>query len=199
MAAESTSRSLRLPQPGVAGALALALATFVLSWIILERHGTEAVPPAAASTPAATASGLAFGPLALTPRGLRVRVVELGQPVYWVGPERRVRYELKRTSGGSVFLRYLPLGDAAGDPAPYRTVGTYPFAGAYDATRRLAGEAATVWFVVRGGGIAVFRRSRPTNVYLAWPGFNYQVEIFDPHAAVARRLAVSSRLRRLTQ
>lgn len=185
--------TLDLPEIGVRGAVVLALATGLVSWLVLSRH--HAAPPAA--TTAANVSAQQLGPVALDESDLRARVATFQQPVYWLGPARGETYELKRTSDGSVFLRYLPAGTAAGDPAPFRTVGTYPFPAAYSATHRLAEEAGTVWFDAPGGGIAVYRRSRPTNVYLAWPGVAYQVEVFDPSAAAARRLALSARLRRL--
>jgi hypothetical protein len=186
--------SRALPHPGVPAAIALALATFFISWGVLGHHRSSPVSPGTTST---TARNSTVGPLLFTDGRLQREVVELGQPVYWLGTERGHRFELKRASNGSVFLRYLPAGVPAGNPAAYRTVGTYPFAGAFGATHRLAGEAQTVWFSVRGGGIAVYRRSRPTNVYLAWPGFDYQVEVFDPSAAAAHRLAASTRLRRV--
>src|SRR5215212_7361318 len=35
---------------------------------------------------------------------------KLGHPVYWAGPESATTYELTQTSGGSVYVRYLPAG-----------------------------------------------------------------------------------------
>jgi len=187
-----------LPQVGVPGALALALATGFITWVVLGQHGSTPAPHDTTSPPAATAAASAtIGPVALSAAALRARVKALGQPVYWLGPVRGDRYELKRTADGSIFLRYLPAGVQAGNPAPLRTVGTYPFPAAYSATHRLAQEASTVWFKVGKGGVGVFRRSRPTNVYLAWPGVAYQVEVFDARPGTAKRLADSRRLRLL--
>jgi len=190
------SHDFRVPQSRVLVAAALALATGLVAWVALSydgwtRHGTS-TPPATATAAAST-----VGPVGLDEAGLRAEVEKLGQPVYWLGPEDGVTYELKRTSDGSVFLRYLPNGVAVGEAGPYRTVGTYPFPTAYGAVKRLSQEADTVWFKVRDGGLAVFRRARPTNVYLAWPGFAYQVEVYDPVGANAKRLAASAQLRRL--
>ena len=42
-----------------------------------------------------------------------------------------------------------------------------------------------------GKGIAFYDASRPTNVYVAWPGVGVQVEVYDPSAANAQRLVAS--------
>jgi hypothetical protein len=170
-------------------AFGAALLTGLLTWVALSYHGW--------THHAAPVNDTTVGPVGLDLAGLQTQVNELGQPVYWVGIQSGVTYELKRTADGSVFLRYLPPGVAVGTEGPYRTVGTYPVAGAYTVTHALTQESDTVWFSVPHGGIAVYRRVRPTNVYLAWPGFDYQVEVYDPIAATAKRLAASPRLRRL--
>jgi hypothetical protein len=92
---------------------------------------------------------------------------------------------------------------AAGTPprselSPARSAGPSapdPFAGAYAATLALKRQAGSVSKTLAAGWIAVYRRSRPTNVYLARPGFAYQLEIFDPSPAGALSLAVPGRLR----
>jgi hypothetical protein len=45
---------------------------------------------------------------------------------------------------------------------------------------------------VPGGGLAVWRSSAGTSVYVAYPRVKYLVEIFDPSPVRARALALSS-------
>ena len=47
---------------------------------------------------------------------------------------------------------------------------------------------------IAGKGLAVYRPSAVTNVYLAYPGVNYQVEVFDPAPERARRLVASGKV-----
>jgi hypothetical protein len=42
-----------------------------------------------------------------------------------------------------------------------------------------------------GGGIAVYRKRGSTHVYVAYPGSNYQIEVFDPTPGKARRLVAA--------
>jgi hypothetical protein len=197
---------LDLPRPTLTGVVAMALAAAFISWLALRGDGgssgssgasPQAAAPAAASAPAQPAKPAAspLGPIVLDERGLRVLVRSLGRPVYWLGPEHRRRYELQRAASGNVFLRYLPPGARAGDKGAFLTVGTYPFPTAYAATRGLRKEPGAVWRRVPGGWLAVYRRSRPTNIYLARPGLGYQIEVFHPSPARARLLVASGRLR----
>ena len=43
-------------------------------------------------------------------------------------------------------------------------------------------------------GVAFYARARPTNVYLAYPGRNIQVEVYDPAAGAARRLVAANHI-----
>jgi hypothetical protein len=45
------------------------------------------------------------------------------------------------------------------------------------------------------GRIAFYSSTRPTNVYVARQGEDYQVEVFAPSAVTARRLVASGRIR----
>jgi hypothetical protein len=40
----------------------------------------------------------------------------------------------------------------------------------------------------------VISKADPTSIHLAYPGSDYQVEVFDPSAAVARRVVSSGQL-----
>lgn len=131
-----------------------------------------------------------IGPLIVTEAGAKDAAGSLGGPVYWVGPQAGRRYELRRTAAGDVFVRYLPTSAKPGDPHAFTTVATYPFADAYSATRALAHGPDSVSERVEGW-LAVYRTSQPTTIYLAAPGFPYQIEVYDPSAARARTLVES--------
>lgn len=112
-------------------------------------------------------------------------------PIFWAGARKGYVYEVTRTPSGRVFVRYLPQGFVAGDTRPeFMTVATYPSPGAFDNLRRATktGGSATA---VAGGGIAVTWRHSATNVYLAYPDTNYQVEVFNPVPGHARKLLLN--------
>jgi hypothetical protein len=46
-----------------------------------------------------------------------------------------------------------------------------------------------------GGAVAVYSKTKPTNVYLAFPGVPEQIEVFDPAASVARRLVAQAKVK----
>ena len=49
-------------------------------------------------------------------------------------------------------------------------------------------------FTVPGNGIAVYSNSTPTNVYVAFPGTNEEIEVFDPSPKHARALIASGQI-----
>jgi len=113
----------------------------------------------------------------------------------WVGPRRGQTYELTRTRGGRVYVRYLPKGAAIGNRrADYTIVGTYPTPGALQVLKSLAKQPNEKSVQAPGGGIAVYSTSAPTNVYVAFPGQNVQIEVFDPSARRALRLVTTGRV-----
>jgi hypothetical protein len=126
--------------------------------------------------------------------GLRAISASIRQPMYWAGPKPGVTYELTRTTDRRTYVRYLPLGVAAGSPQPFLTVGTYPVANAFTVTRAAARGNGVVGIAIAGGGVAFYRKSRPTNVYLAFPGSHFQVEIYDPSRHVVRQLVANNRV-----
>lgn len=106
---------------------------------------------------------------------------ELGHAVYWVGEQPPDRIELKREANGEVFLRYLPPGVELGaDPAGYLTVGTYPVPDAVAATRRYARDSGTSAIAGPDGSVMVANLESAGSVYVAFPGSDLQIEVFDP-------------------
>jgi hypothetical protein len=152
-----------------------------------QQSGAGATPTTKAST--------VLGPIALTAGRLTTLVASLGQPVYWVGVQSGSRYELTRVDNGSVFLRYLPAEALAGDKRPFRTVGTYPVANAFSVIETLTKEPGARKRSLSGGGLLYFSAQRPTNVYLAYPNLDYQIEVYDPTPGAALHLILTGQLR----
>jgi hypothetical protein len=131
---------------------------------------------------------------ATSPAKLKALATELGHPVYWVGPRTSTTYELVTTSDGQVLIRYLPRGTQLGAAGPFLTVGTYAYPDALAAVKSLASRRGTTSFKLPGGGLAVTEDDRPENVHLAYPGADYQIEVFAPQAGAARALVESGKL-----
>jgi hypothetical protein len=166
----------------IGAVVAIALLVGIASWLYI-RHGspTTSTPP----TPRA-------GAVRVSPAALMAFASSLTGPVYWAGLRSPSTYELTRTADGRVFLRYLPPGVPIGADTGYLTIGTYPLAHAYTITRALAHRGGAVMVKMRGGAVAFYNVGSPTNLYVAYPGSSYQIEVYDPSAAEARAL-VSSR------
>ncbi len=113
----------------------------------------------------------------------------LGVPIYWAGQQSGVTYELTKTADNRVLVRYLPAGEKIGTKTPYLTIGTYPVKNAFAVTSRVAHSSSSVTVPVGHGGVAFYSRAAPTSVYVAYPGYDYQVEVFDPSPAQARSIA----------
>lgn len=122
---------------------------------------------------------------------LQSLAASLKHPIYWAGPKGGDTYELTRTSSGNVFVRYLPAGVKVGSSAPYLTVATYPFPGAFGAIKALAKQGGVREVKLAGGGVAVADKNDPKSIHLAFPGSAYQVEVFAPSARDALRVVSS--------
>jgi hypothetical protein len=105
----------------------------------------------------------------------------LGHDVYWAGEPRPDKLELSQEADGSVYLRYLPPGTEAGDSRPqFLTIGTYPVAGAVAALQRTATKAGVELGQAAGGGVVLANPSSTGSAYLAYPGSDLQIEVYDP-------------------
>jgi hypothetical protein len=123
--------------------------------------------------------------VAVTPAALAKLAAKLGRPVYWAGTDAGKTYELTQTPDGRIYVRYLPAGVPVGAPRPYLTIGTYPVKSAYSVTRAAARKPGSVLVKVPGG-VAFYSDARPTSVYIAFPGIDEQIEVYDPSASAAR-------------
>lgn len=118
-----------------------------------------------------------------------------GRPVYWVGPPNTGKLEVTRNAKGEVYVRYLPSGVKLGDPtAGYTTIGTYPSPNAYATLSRSGGAKGAVHANAARHGLAVWQRSAPTSVYLAYRGTDYLIEVYDPSPRRARTLALGRKI-----
>jgi hypothetical protein len=173
----------RLPQVRIGAAVAVAVAIAFVAWLLVRGNGDS-------SNAAGTTSSL--GPVAASQDRIRGLGTDAGHPVYWAGAKPGTTYELTRTANGRIFVRYLP-GDApvGTRKAAYTIVGTYPVSNAYGVLRQLATKKGETSFSAPHGGLAVYQTSHPTNVYLAYPGSNLQIEVFDPSPEHARELITS--------
>jgi hypothetical protein len=167
------------------GVLGLALAAGIVVWAVTGNGGgSDGTSGPVAAT---------IRPVALSAAGLRTLARVVGQPIYWAGPRKGYLYELRRTSNGNVYVRYLPPGVNAGARgAKYLVVGTYPFRGAYEALRRVT-DAEVVQ--IPGGGIGTIAPNYRKSVHLAFPRVDYQMEVFDPSPARALHMATSGQIR----
>ena len=123
---------------------------------------------------------------------LKERSEDEEMPIYWAGEQAGAELELSVPEEGRTYVRYLTGGAQAGDPQPnFLTVGTYAFAEPIPALEELAKKPGGVQRSVPGGGIAYFNRNGPTSVYLAYPGQEVQIEVFDPNPKRSKELATS--------
>jgi hypothetical protein len=172
----------------IVSALVLLAIAGAAVWLIIDSGGSSK-SPAVTVTP--------IKPVALSVSGLRTLTATLnqihGQPIYWAGAKAGFLYELRRTTNGNVYIRYLPRSVSAGAPAPlYLTVATYPFTDAYGALQKVAGNKAVS---IPGGGIAFVDAKDPKSIHVAYPNVNYQVEVYDPSPAKALSVASSGLVR----
>lgn len=185
------ARRLRIGERFRVGAIAaLAIAVAFIVWLVVRGDGEGS--STAGTTTAADARSLV---VPATPQRLRVLARAVGHPVYWAGGRRGVKYELTQTPDGRIYIRYLPpkvpIGDRRGS---YLIVGTYPVEDAFSAVESAAAENGSHRITLARDGLAVYNDSAPTNVYFAYPSTRFQVEVFHPDAAVARRLVTTGRI-----
>jgi hypothetical protein len=178
----------RRPDVRIGAVVAIAALVAFLVWLLVIRDDSGSGSP---SQPSATP----IAPVAATPGRLRDLSVEVGRPIYWLGPQVNTVYELQRTSQDRIYVRYLPPNASVGTKqAAYALVGTYPVQNAYSVLKGLAKSSDEATFTAPHGAIAVYSNSRPTNIYLAYPGSDVQIEVYDPDAARARSLVTSGRV-----
>jgi hypothetical protein len=151
---------------GIAVSAVLVLVALVLAM----RDGGGGDAPSAAGTPRLVDVG-----------DLTALEGSLGHEVYWAGERAPDRLELVEEADGSLYLRYLPPGVEAGDPRPgFLTVGTYSVVDAVGALRRAAAQAGSTLEQAADGASILVNPTSEGSVYLAYPGSDIQIEVYDP-------------------
>lgn len=117
-------------------------------------------------------------------------------PVYWVGPQTGAELELSEVGKARAYVRYLTGGAEAGDPQPsFLTIGTYRLPDALAALRANAERSGVKLRKAPRGALVWVDPQSPTSAYLARPGDDFQVEVYDPSPKHALGVALSPRLR----
>jgi hypothetical protein len=184
----------------IGAVVALAVAIAFVVWLVVRGNdnssSTTKTSSAHKTTPTKTTPAPRETVKAASVQSLRALARASGHPLYWAGPQPDVKYELTQVTDGRIYIRYLPKGVPIGDRrAAYLIVATYPVKNAYKAVRTAAKESGAVTFRTKRGGLAVYNQSAATNVYYAFPGSKYQVEVFDPNPSRARQLVRSGTIR----
>ena len=174
----------KAPSVRAGALLAVAVAAFLVVWLLVRNHNHTAAPQTHGNASAASQADL------------KQLAHSLTHPVYWAGPQNGTTYELTRTSDGRVYIRYLTSPSQVGDPRPnYLVVGTYPRAHAFAELKRAARQKGAVRIRLAHGGLVYYAAAKPTNVYFGYPGAHYQVEVYDPTPSQARRLVLHGSIR----
>jgi hypothetical protein len=125
-------------------------------------------------------------PFVASEQELRRFARALPERAYWAGRRADRRYEVTHTSAGATFVRYLPPEAEVGDGRTrYLTVATYPRRFAFRVLRDAARAREAKTISLPGGGLGVYYRGTPTNVHLAFPGQDVEVEVFSPTKGAA--------------
>jgi hypothetical protein len=113
---------------------------------------------------------------------LSEKATEQETPIYWAGEQNGSEIEFSQPEAGRTYVRYLTGGAEAGDPnSEFLTIGTYTFEDATNALREQAKQPNGVLASAPGGGVVYFDKSHPQSVYLAYPGEQVQIEVYDPN------------------
>ncbi|HET8815540.1 MAG TPA: hypothetical protein VFM51_11380 [Solirubrobacterales bacterium] len=165
----------------ITAVIAVALAVGLLIWLLLIKgDDSSSEPDPGPSGPQAAQ---------VVPESELLTALEgVGYPVYWAGPRAGVEYEVSRPEEGRTFVRYLPEGESPETERPFLTVGSYQQPDALARIEELGQKPGAVLVKIAGEGAAYSEGPNATNAYLAFPGVDTQVEVFDPQAGQALRL-----------
>jgi hypothetical protein len=178
-------------RPRIGAVIAVAVAVAFLVWLLFIRgdDGEETV-----TGQAEQARVSEIGPIEATRSDLLELQEEAGHPVYWLGEMEGKEIEVTRTTDANIYVRYLDTGASVGEKAPFLTVSTYPFADAFRALEVVAERPGSVSERLDDGALVVRADEAATSVYIAWPGQDVQVEIFDADPDEASSAATSGDL-----
>jgi len=119
----------------------------------------------------------------------------VGHPVYWAGQQPGRHYELTVDPDGKVYLRYLAEGVPVGSRrVSSLTIGTYPYIDAFGALQAAARRSGGITDRTPDDGLVVTFPTSPNNVYVAFRGTDYEIEVYDPNAGRALELATAGEI-----
>jgi hypothetical protein len=172
----------RLREPRHAAIVGLLVAAIVVVlFLVLRNNGDDNSEPAATN-----------GAQATSVQKLQDLAKSVDHPVYWAGERPGKRYELTITDQGNIFVRYLDANTPIGSRSVASlTIGTYPVADAYAATKSVASQPGAKTGKTPDGGFVVTNSNNPQSVYIAYPDGDHQIEVFDPNPKTAFALAES--------
>jgi len=137
-----------------------------------------------------TLSAQTSGGVCLTEDELRNLIKENKIQAYWTGPIKDGSYTLNSSTPGQTFIRYVPEGEKCDDLSPdFRVIATYEEPDAFATTEAAGTTADGVSLLNTDGSIVYFNKNTPTNIYLAYPGMSFQIEVYDPDPKEAISLA----------
>ena len=135
------------------------------------------------------------GPQVLSPAALREAVSGSKTPVYWAGEQPGTQLELTQSDPEHTYVRYLKGDAEAGDhSAKFLTVGTYVRSNPVAELRQQAKKPGGVLGTAPGGAVVYYSRERPQSVYVAYPGVDTQIEVYDPDVKRALLLVNSGQI-----
>ena len=171
-----------------------ALISSGLTYVITSSSNSSQAPTVSTSN----FTEVIAGKVALTEDELIDAVKQLGADVYWAGPVKGAKYTLAVPADGQAYVRYLPDGQGIEDTNPnYVVIATYTTTDAFTATQAAGNTSNGVSFISPAGAAVYYSKDTPTNVYVAYPNLNYQIEIFNPIAATALEIASTTGALRL--
>jgi len=166
----------------------LMIASFLVGSVLT--YSVTSSPDNAPKASSSTFTEVIAGKVALTESELIDAVKKLGVDVYWAGPVSGAKYTLAVPAEGQAYVRYLPNGDGLTDTQPnYVVIATYTTTDAFRATQAAGNQSNGVTFINPEGAAVYYNKDTPTNVYVAYPNLNYQIEVFNPIAKTALDIA----------
>jgi hypothetical protein len=175
----------RIREPRIAAVIGVVVAAVII--LILVIGGGD-------DNGGSSSTAEARGPEVVTVDDLQDLPNSVGHPVYWAGDRAGIRYELTVQADGNIFLRYLAPDEQVGADVPTFTVGTYPVPDAHAALESVANRPGALRSNTPDGALVVTNKANPQSVYIAYPGSDYQIEVYDPDAATALQTATSGEI-----
>jgi hypothetical protein len=186
-----SGRRSAAPKFRIGAVVAIALAIGLVLFFVLRDNGGDGGSTQVSSPVPKDAKAVP-----ITVAGLRT-IAGLGIPIYWIGEKAGDTYELAKTANDRVYIRYLPSRDDVATRKPYLTIGTYPMKAAYGITSKLSKLSTSTPVDAGKNAVAFYVTAAPTSVFLAYPGLDYQVEVFDPSPGRASELVSSQQIVRV--